>query len=161
MASAEQAEFVTRFGGTPVTIGTPDVAQALQLGTITGVLTAASGGAFLWTDYLTDTYEVGPNYTVSPVFANADAFGSLTDDQQEKIHAMVKTVTTEASDKMRAQNAEKLKEFSDGGMKVHEGNADEEALLIEKSKDYWDVWAADRGEDAQALLKEVRDALGK
>lgn len=161
VASGEQAEFVTRFGGTPVTIGTPDVAQALQLGTISGVLTAASGGAPLWTDYLTDNYEVGPNFTVSPIFANTGAFEALSVKQQEQVRAAVKAEAKVATDNMRERNAENVEKFAAGGMNIHKSNPEDETLLVEKSKNYWDTWAADRGEDAQALLKEVRDGLGK
>ena len=161
VSSGEQAEFVTRFGGTPVTLGSPDVAQALQLGTITGVMTAASGGARLWTDYLTDNYELGPNFTVSPVFANADAFDDLSDEQQAEVRAFVAEETRRISASMRDDNATLVAQFAENGMTVVPGKAEDETLLIDTLADYWPEWAEERGEAAQEALEEVRAALGK
>ena len=50
VTSVEQGEFIRRFGGVPLTIGTPDVAASLDRGVVEGVLTASSGGGVTWHD---------------------------------------------------------------------------------------------------------------
>lgn len=161
VSSGEQAEFITRFGGTPVTLGSPEVAQALQLGTISGVMTAASGGARLWTDYLTYNYELGPNFTVSPVFMNADAHADLTADHQDQLREFVAAETARISASMRNENAKLVAQFAENGMTVVAGKASDETLLIETLQDYWPIWAEERGETSKKALQDVRAALGK
>lgn len=161
VASVEQAEFATRFGGSPVTIGTPDVASALQLGTISVVLTAASGGARLWADQLKSNHVIGPNFTVSPVIANKDAWDALSDDQKAQILAAVDEIDTKTTDTLRSDNKVMEDKYRTNGMSITYGTPEEEALLIATLTDYWDVWAAERGEVAQKALAEVRAALGK
>ena len=161
VASVEQAEFVTRFGGSPVTIGTPDVAPALQLGTISVVLTAASGGARLWQDLLKSNYIIGPNFTVSPVIMNQDAWDSLSAEEQTQVRAAVQEVTKTMSDTLRSDNQVMLDSYKAKGMQVAAGTAAEEALLIETLQDYWPQWAAERGPVAAEALEKVRAALGK
>ncbi len=161
VASVEQAEFATRFGGSPVTIGTPDVASALQLGTISVVLTAASGGARLWSDLLTSNHVIGPNYTVSPIFMNVDAWDELTAEQQEEVRAAVSEVSTGVTDSMRDENAQLTEQFASKGMTITQGTPEEEAQLIERLQDYWPQWAEERGDVAKEALGKVREALGK
>ncbi len=161
VASVEQAEFATRFGGTPVTIGTPDVASALQLGTMSVVLTAASGGARLWSELLTSNHVIGPNYTVSPVFMNADAFDSLSAEQQEKLRVAVAEETKKITDSMRDENQILTDQFATKGMAISEGTPEEEKQMVATLKDYWPQWAAERGDAAGEALGKVREALGK
>jgi len=161
VASVEQAEFVTRFGGSPVTIGTPDVASALQLGTISVVLTAASGGARLWQDLLKSNHVIGPNFTVSPVIMNADAWESLSADEQAQVKAAVAEVTKKMSDSLRSDNQVMLDSYKAKGMVVTEGTPEEEVLLVETLKGYWPQWASERGPVAGEALDKVRAALGK
>ncbi len=161
VSSGEQAEFVVRFGGTPVTLASADVAQALQLGTISGVMTAASGGGRLWADILTHNYELGPNFTVSPVFANADAFNELTPDQQAKLREIVKAEVVNISNGMATENTDLVKDFAAKGMVINPPLAEDEALMVVTVEDYWPVWAKDRGAEAEAALAAVRAAIGK
>jgi TRAP-type C4-dicarboxylate transport system substrate-binding protein len=161
VASVEQAEFATRFGGSPVTIGTADVAPALQLGTVSVVLTAASGGARLWQDLLKSNYVIGPNFTVSPVIINADAWGTLSADEQQQVLAAVAEVTKGMTDSLREDNAKMEAQYKSKGMEINSGTPEEEKQMIETLKDYWPQWAKERGDEAQKALDEVRAALGK
>jgi TRAP-type transport system periplasmic protein len=161
VASVEQSEFATRFGGSPVTIGTPDVASALQLGTVSVVLTAASGGARLWQDLLKSNYVIGPNFTVSPIILNADAWASLSADEQTQVLAAVAEVTKGVTDSLRADNQVMTDTYKGKGMQIGAGTPEEEALLIVTLKDYWPTWAKERGDVAAEALGKVTAALGK
>lgn len=161
VASVEQSEFATRFGGSPVTIGTADVAPALQLGTVTVVLTAASGGARLWQDLLKSNHVIGPNFTVSPIIMNQDTWDSLSADEQAKVQAAVTEVTKEMTDSLRSDNVTMTETYRTKGMQITVGSPEEEALMISTLQDYWPTWAKERGEVAEKALAEVRAALGK
>lgn len=161
VASVEQSEFATRFGGSPVTIGTPDVAPALQLGTISVVLTAASGGARLWQDLLKSNYVIGPNFTVSPVIMNADAWATLSADEQAKVLAAVAEVTKGMTDSLRSDNKKMEETYKSKGMQITYGTPEDEKLMLDTLVDYWPTWAKERGEVAEKALAEVRAALGK
>ena len=52
VTSPEQAEYVKRLGGLPVTIGPSEVPSALDRGVVDGVFTASSGGGKIWRDLL-------------------------------------------------------------------------------------------------------------
>lgn len=161
VASVEQSEFATRFGGSPVTIGTPDVATALQLGTISVVLTAASGGARLWQDILKSNHVIGPNFTVSPIIMNQDAWDSLSADEQAQVQAAITEVTKNMTDGLRADNVTMTETYKAKGMSITTGTPEEEALMIATLQDYWPTWAAERGDVAAEALAKVRAALGK
>src|SRR5699024_8847250 len=47
VSSPQQAKFVETFGGVPVTLGTPEVAPALQRGVVDGAITASTGGGII------------------------------------------------------------------------------------------------------------------
>lgn len=161
VASVEQAEFATRFGGTPVTIGTPDVAPALQRGTVNVVLTAAAGGARLWADILEYNYVVGPNYTVSPMFMNQERYESLTSEQQQAVRDAAAEIGDEISSSMREENAELTEQFEADGMVVTEGSEEAEEELVSRLQSYWPEWVEQRGPRAEEALETVREALGR
>jgi len=161
VASVEQSEFATRFGGAPVTIGTPEVATALQLGTVSVVLTAASGGARLWVDLLKSNHVIGPNFTVSPIIMNQDAYDSLSAEQQAQLRAAVAEIGDKISVSMRDENATLTEQFAAKGMSITQGTPEEETRMIETLKDYWPQWADERGPVAKEALDKVRAALGK
>lgn len=161
VASVEQAEFASRFGASPITIGTADVAPALQLGTVSVVLTAASGGARLWVDLLKSNHVIGPNYTVSPVFMNQDAYDSLTPEQQEQLRVAVAEETAKVTDTLRATNDELTQKNAANGMSVTQPTPEEETLLVSTLESYWPQWASERGAVAAEALDKVRAAIGK
>lgn len=157
----EQSEFVKRFGGTPVTMGTPDVAPALQMGAIDGVLTAAAGGARYWAEVLKSNYELGTNFTISLSFVNKEAFEALTPEQQAGLKAFAAQRFATVSGEMLKENREFVEKFRADGMTVTPASAEDKALLVETMRDYWPAWAAERGDAAVTLLEQVRAALGK
>lgn len=77
VTSAEQSEIVSRFGGIPVTMGTPEVASALQSGAIDGALTANSGGGRLWRESFRFNYRFPVNYFDGLYIANKARFEKL------------------------------------------------------------------------------------
>jgi len=161
ISSGEQAEFITRFGGTPVTIATPDVPQALQMGTIDGVLTASSGGARYWTETLKSNYDIGTNYTLAVIFMNEDAFDTLGEDGQKSLRDFVQARLQPTTKVIADENVTFREQFRKDGMKITEASEADEALIVSTLESYWPQWAKERGPEAEKLLGEIRAALGR
>lgn len=159
--SPENAEFIKRFGGIPVTMATPDVAPALQRGVFSSVITAAAGAGQLWIDMLPYMVDVGPSYTVSFIIVDKPSFDSLTDAQQQALRSKVATQTAWISSQMTQQNEDLLSKFTQNGFKIAPSNPEEEKKVADVMKPYWDQWATQRGENAKAALDAARKAIGK
>lgn len=159
--SPENAEFIKRFGGIPVTMATPDVAPALQRGVFPAVITAAAGAGRLWVDILRYVTDVGPSYTVSFVIIGKPSYDALTSDQQKALRDAVAKETSWISSQMREQNETLLAKFEEEGLKVTPGTPEEEAHIIDTMRPYWDEWASARGDAAVAALDAAKKAIGK
>jgi TRAP-type C4-dicarboxylate transport system substrate-binding protein len=159
--SPENAEFIKRFGGIPVTMATPDVASALQRGVFPTVITAAAGAGQLWVDMLRHVTDIGPSYTVSFVIVGKPSFDALTSDQQMALREAVAKETTWISGQMREQNETLLAKFQGEGLKVVPGTPEDETQIIETMRPYWSEWADARGEAAKAALDAAKKAIGK
>ena len=77
VTSVEQGEFVRRFGGVSLPLGSPDVAAALDRGVVEGVFTASSGGGLTWHDLLKYRYGFPTSYVNSTLVVNREAFEKL------------------------------------------------------------------------------------
>jgi TRAP-type transport system periplasmic protein len=159
--SPENAEFIKRFGGIPVTMATPDVAPALQRGVFPAVITAAAGAGQLWVDMLRYINNVGPSYTVSFVIVGKTAFDALSPDQQTALRAAAAEQTAWISGQMRDQNATLMDKFQTEGLTVVAATPEEEAEIVTTMKPYWTEWADARGEPAKLALDAARAAIGK
>jgi len=76
VTSPEQGEFVKRFGGIPITMGTPEVPAALDRGVIDGAFTASAGAGYPWKDLLKYNYRRRPSMRC-PRTSSRSSAGSL------------------------------------------------------------------------------------
>lgn len=161
VTSAEQAEIVTRFGGVPITMGSPEVASALQSGTIDGALTANSGGGRLWRESFRFNYRFPVNYFDGLYIVNKARFDKLKPEQQQKIRAIVAERGPRTTDNLLVEETELGKTFGETGLKITEAlqaDIDKATALI---RPYWDEWAAKQGPEVAAALKQVRAAINR
>jgi len=162
VTTVEQSEFVKKFGGVPVTLGTPEVATSLQRGVVSVVLTAAAGGGRLWIDLLDNTSNIGPNFNLSYILVSKARFDALTPEQQEQLVKISQEEGDAITKRLFTENEELLKDFAaNKGLTVTAESAEQEKLLTETMAPYWDVWAKDRGEVATEVLADVRAKLGR
>ena len=161
VTSPEQAEFLKRFGATSVTIGTPEVAPALERGVIEGVLTANSGGGVGWKDLLKYNYRLGVNFVDAVVIVNEASFSKLPAATQEKVRKIVSDAMPEVTQALRDMEGVLGKQFAAEGMVITEPPADEAAKNSAQFADYWQSWAKSRGPEAVEGLAKIRAALGK
>ena len=159
--SAEQAEFVKRLGGRPITIGSAEVPTSLQQGVIDVIFTASSGGARSYHEMLTHNLRIGPNFHLSLINVNLDKFKKLSpQDQQALLKAgresgdWISEQYTQLEDKYTA-------EYKKAGMVVTMSDAASVKQARDLVGSYWDQWAAHQGATATEALKKVRAGVGK
>ncbi len=158
VASPEQSEFVSRFGGSSVSIGASEVPSALDRGVVDGLVTG-SVGADLWQDMLSYGYLVGLNYNNVYIIANKAAFEALTPQQQEIVRAAAVETANWNTETMRGEDAEIIERLGKDRMKIVTPRAEDIAKAEADMKPYWDEWAASRGDAAVKLLADIRKEL--
>ena len=160
----KQSELVKRLGGSSITLATAEVPVAMQRGLMEAVLTASFNlVAAKWTELVKWAWYAninvgGPNYEI----INTKAYNSLPADVRKTLDE----VAAEWGPKMTAE-IQKLEVTDRGSLKEKFGIETYEASpqvldeLVKKMAPYWDEWAKQNGANAQALMKEIRAALGK
>ncbi|HQT79913.1 MAG TPA: TRAP transporter substrate-binding protein DctP [Rhodopila sp.] len=161
VTSVEQGEFIREFGGVPLTMGSPDVAAALDRGVVDGALTASTGGGLAWHDLLKYRYAFPTSYVNSTYIVNKDAFDKLTSEQQTILKDAAKEQAAWALAEMNRQEGEVTATFGKDGMVLTQATPAEIAEATQKLKPYWDTWARRHGPDAVAVLAKIRAAVGR
>jgi TRAP-type C4-dicarboxylate transport system substrate-binding protein len=159
--SAEQSEFVKRLGGTPVTIGTPEVPTSLQRGVIDVIFTASSGGARSYHEMLTHNLRIGPNFHLSLITVNLNRFKKLSPADQKAMlsagrenGAWITGQYTELEDKFKG-------DYAKAGMVVTEPDAASVKRARDMVSSYWGQWAAQKGPVATEALNKVLAGIAK
>lgn len=161
VSEPEQAEFIRRFGGVPITMGAPEVPPALQHGTIDGVLTASAGGGKIWGDMLKYNYRLGVNYFNAVVLVNKDAFGKLTPALQAQVREIAVRLAPTTTAQLAKEESEILAKHKAAGMVITEPTSEEVTQAAKRMAPYWDEWASKKGGEAQKALAEVRKVLSR
>jgi len=161
VTSPEQADFVERYDAVAVTMGTPEVAPALQSGAIDGALTANSGGGNLWKEMLNYNYQMPVNYFDGLYIVNKEQFDALDAELQEKIKEIVATGGVETTQRLLTLEGTLGEQFIEDGMIVTAPNQEDVDEAIESVSVLWENWAQDRGPQAVEALEAVRQALGR
>lgn len=158
--SPEQAEFVKLLGGIPVTLGTSEVAAAIDRGVVDGVLTASSGYGYVWRDLLSYSYRLNVSYIDSLILVNSDAWQALGPATQAKVQAVVDAHTRRITEAMAEEDAELTRKLAAGGMVITEPSAAELAEAEKRITPYWTQWGEERP-SVKPALQEVRKAVGR
>ena len=161
VTSVEQGEFIRRFGGVPLTMGSPDVAAALDRGVVEGALTASSGGGLTWHDLLKYRYGFPTSYVNSSFVVNKEAFDALPPATQKIVRDAGDEQSKWAIAEMQRVEDEVTAQFQKEGMITTAATPEEIALGTEKLRPYWDEWAKAKGPEAAAILAKIRAAVGR
>ena len=157
----EQREFLVKFGSTGVTIGSAEVAPALERGVIDGVLTSSAGGGVLWKDLLKYNYRFPVSYPQSVLIVNAEAFGKLAPEVQARVRKIVADAAPSITQVMRDEEDSLTKKFAAEGMVVTPVPPTQVAEVSAKFPAFWESWAKARGPETVEALQKVRKALGR
>jgi TRAP-type transport system periplasmic protein len=161
VSEPEQAEFIRRFGGVPLTMGAPEVPPAIQHGTIDGVLTASAGGGKIWGDMFRFNYRLGINYFNAMVLVNKEAFEKLPPAMQAQVKEIALRLAPTTTAQLAKEEGEVLEKHKAAGMVITEPTTEELAQASKRMAPYWDEWANKKGPEAQKALAEVRKVLGR
>jgi TRAP-type C4-dicarboxylate transport system substrate-binding protein len=161
VTSVEQGEFVRRFGGVSLPLGSPDVAAALDRGVVDGVFTASSGGGLTWHDLLKYRYAFPTSYVNSTIVVNREAFEKLPLATQKFLRDAGADSATWATAEMQRQEDEVTARFGKEGMILTDASPAEVKEATEKLRPYWDEWATKHSAEAVSILKEIRAAIGR
>ncbi len=161
VTSVEQGEFIRRFGGVPLTMGSPDVAAALDRGVVDGALTASSGGGLAWHDLLKYRFAFPTSYVNSTFVVNKEALDALPPATRKIVQEAGASWSQWAIGEMNRQENEITAQFGKDGMILTDATPAEIAEATEKMQPYWDQWGKAHGPDAAAALAKIRTAVGR
>ena len=161
VTSVEMGEFVKRFGGIALTMGTPDVAAALDRGVIDGVLTATSGAGLTWKDLLKYNYRFPVQFANAVTIVNKAAFDSLAPQVQTLLRADTAAANGRITAAMTAEEDSDTAGLVKEGLIVTPANAADIAEAEKRLAPYWGEWAKARGPQPVEALAKIRAALGR
>ena len=161
VTSPEQAEFVRRLGGVPLTLGGEEVPSALDRGVTDGVFTAAGGGGKIWHDLLKYCYQLGPNYFDALVIVNQADFDKLPPADQAALHKAVDDQTGWMTDQFYVEDSQVTAQLSHAGITFTPANPDDVKAGVAVMAPFWDKWATAHGAIAVEALGKLRAALGR
>lgn len=160
VGNPEVGEFAKIFGAIPVTLPTPDVAPALQRGTVEYVITAAAAGGRLWKDFfhsaILDPVYVATGY----IIMNKDRWESLTPDQQAEFEAYAVETARWITETQENDDGAAIAEFEAAGWEITPASSETYARIVEGMQPLWDAWAEERGQEAVELLGKLKAAVG-
>ncbi len=143
------------FGAAPTPLAWSETAAALQTGTVDG---GDNGTTLIKSQKF---YEIADHLAIlghfsyfNPIFAGERAMNKLSDEQREAILRAAKDAGVAHAEIMRAE-AEEVRAFlaDEGGMQM---TRPDRAPFIELAIEVQDDFAAEKGEEFQALLEEIR-----
>jgi TRAP-type C4-dicarboxylate transport system substrate-binding protein len=158
--SPEQAEFIKLLGGVPVTLGTSEVAAALDRGVIDGALTASSGYGYVWRDLLKYSYRLNVSFIDSLILVNKEPWEKLSPDLRASIQGIVKDHTKRITDAMAAEDSDLTKKLAEGGMVITEPTRADLAEAERRITPYWTEWG-DKRPGVKEALQKVRASVGR
>lgn len=161
VSSPEQAAFVEKFGGVPVTMSGSEVAPALQRGTIDGALTASAGGGKIWGDMLKYNYRLPISYFDAFYIANKAAWDGLSVDKQKALRDAITAEAPNTTKGIFSVEDSVTADLATKGVTITTPTADQITEATETIEPYWNQWAKERGPEAVEALAKVRAALGR
>lgn len=145
----------------PLTIGTPDVAAALDRGVVDGALTASAGGGITWHDLVKYRYAYPVSYVNSNVVANREAFEKLSPEFQKIMREAALEAAAWVASEMARQEADYTAQFAKAGLLLADPSPADIARGIEMMRPYWDEWAKKHSAEAVEALKKIRAMTGR
>jgi TRAP-type C4-dicarboxylate transport system substrate-binding protein len=157
----EQADFIKMLGGIPVTLGTAEVAAAIDRGVIDGAITASSGYGYVWRDLLKYSYRLNVSFIDSLILVNKGAWDKLPPDTRKTVQTLVDDHTRRMTNAMAAEEDEMTRKLAAEGMVVTEPTKTDIATAEDKMAPYWKSWAKGRPPETQEAMQKVLTAIGR
>jgi len=159
VSSPEQAEFIKRAGGVPLTIPPAEITSSLQTGLVEGLLTAGIGGV-LYGEALKSAYMLPVNYNNGFIIINTGVYEGMSEKHRTVIDTQAKATCSWIQETFFAEDQVAIDGYIAAKSFTITYPTDEELAqakaLIE---DYWGEWAGKYGDDGAAMLKAVQDSV--
>lgn len=160
----KQSEMMKKLGGSAVSLTTAEVPVAMERGVAEGFFTAgfnvvgAKWHEFVQWGWIGQVHIGGPDY----LLVNKAAYEKLDPKLREHLDAVAKdwgakTTAENIKDEVTAFETLKTKHK----VEMITPSEDQVKIITDKMKDYWETWAKQQGPNGEAMLKEIRTALGK
>lgn len=160
-SSPEQGDIIRTYGGTPTTLTTAEVPEAMNRGVINIVFTGAANiVGSKWTEFLEWAYPCIPNTGIEYVMINQHLYEGLS----PKLRGILDETVAENRPKMWAalkKVNDKSETFLRTKLKFADVKPDDIKRYEAKFTPYWANWAKSAGPDSVEALKKIRAALGK
>jgi TRAP-type C4-dicarboxylate transport system substrate-binding protein len=161
IGNPEQGELAKAIGAIPVTLPTPDVAPALQRGTVQYVVTAAAAGGRLWRDFFASGIMDQIFVTTSFVVVNKKRWEALSKDERTAIEKNASETSTWITKSQEDDDSVALKEFIEKDKwTIVPKSATVQAEIVKVMQPIWKRWAEERGPEAVKALAELKKVLG-
>jgi TRAP-type C4-dicarboxylate transport system substrate-binding protein len=160
----KQAEMIKRLGGSSITLATAEVPVAMQRGLMEGVMTASFNlVAAKWTElvkwgFYADINVGGPDYEL----VNLKAYNALPPDVRKALDEVAAEWGPKMTSEIQALEITD-KESLKAKFRIDTYDAPQPVVdeLAKRMAPYWEEWAKQNGPNAQAMMTEIRTALGR
>lgn len=154
--------FMTSLGAAPRQMPWGEVVPALASGAISGVTTSSSSGVDgkFW-EFMGFMNRFNWQSASNMVNVNLDAWNALSPEHQAAIEEVAARFEPEFWAISEEEDAIKLQELADNGMKVTEPTPELRMQLVEAAKPMWDAFIASAGDRAGEVVDKYREKTGK
>lgn len=160
----QEAEMLKRLNAASVALTTPEVPVALERGVMDGLISASFNVVgtkwyelLKWV-YVSNLHIGGPNYEL----VNIQAYDKLEPNIKQTLDAVAQEWAGKMNSTIGSRDAADLNDLRNKhGLELIEATPQDIKLLTDKLQDYWDAWAQQQGPDAVAMMKEIRQILGR
>jgi len=160
--SQETAGMVIQSGGTPVTMGLPDIYTSLSRGVIDGFFTGSmSIKPFKFYEVIKYANIISFSVQASNAVVNVDALAKLPPDVRAIFMEEAVKIENELWELVKKKDADWIVELPDLGMTVIEMEPEERGKLERLTMPLWDEWAQKNEPLGPVLLEKARKAIGK
>ena len=161
VANNPQAQFFQQLGAIPVTLGTPEVASALQRSVVDGVVTASAGGGLLWGDMFKSNHRVTICWDNFLIIVNKEAFQKLPADIQPKIVAAARQHADMLTKELAQSEITSTEMLKGKGIRMSEPSPETVKAMTARAEPVWNEWAKGVGPQAVEVLAKARQAIGR
>ena len=160
-SSPEQGDIIRRYGGSPVTLTTAEVPEAMERGLVDAVFTGAANitGA-KWTEFLEWGYLSNPHTGIEYVLINQQTYDDLSPEIRKVVDETVADHRPMMAAALQAVNDESQQTLRE---KLDVVDATDEDIKRYEADwaQYWADWANSAGPEGVEALTKIRDVLGK
>ena len=155
------SDILKAYNATPITMGTSDVAPALQQGVVNGAVTTSAGGGRIWGDLLTHNYRMPLYVPEGFVVVNKKRMDALPSTVASIVRKIVAEETARITVANETEERETIAVHRAKGMVVTPASAAEIEEARKRMDATWAKWAGAQGPQAERMLTTVRKRLGR